>query len=190
MMQFSIHAQFNNYQAIIVSEVGRTYVVFLYICGDIQWSAVGRNTAAVVGFTADGKYFKNHPLSRFSGVGDAVSCTFDVGKRRKRQDGKFNSTSNVLKVPAKIETVELVKKCLDAYEKDKFLLESSGFNVTFLAQMLYPCPCTRAQAIMDRGRFRKQDDMPNCYYSTNPVELDLYIEMITLTQQCCYDNNG
>ena len=187
-MQFSIHAQFNNYQAIVVSDVLRTFVVFSYICGDIQWSALGINKAAVVGFNAEGTYFGNHHLSGYAGVGDAVSCTFDLGKRRKRQ----TLINNVgMQLPAGKETVERVKECIDAFDRDKKFLEEAQLNVTVLAQMLVPCPCTRRQAIMDRGRFRKQDDITqDCYVSTNPVELDLFLTKSTLTQQCCYDNSG
>ena len=175
-MQFSIYAQFNNYQAIVVSDVLRTFVVFSYICGDIQWSALGINKAAVVGF-------------------NAVSCTFNLGKRRKRQTTLDVINNMVMQVPTGNETVETVQKCRDAFKRDKKLLEEAQLNVTVLAQMLvndsYPCPCTRRQAIMDRGRFRKQDDITqDCYVSTNPVEFTLIVTEGTLTQQCCYDNSG
>ena len=187
-MQFSIHAQFNNYQAIIVSDILRTFVVFSYICGDIQWSALGINKPAVVGFNTEGKYFRNHPLSGYAGVGDAVSCTFNLGKRRKRQT-LINNMG--MQLPAGKEIVERVEKCITASAQDKELQDAAQINVTVLAQMLVPCPCTRRQAIMDRGRFRKQDNITqNCYVSTNPVELDLIVTKSNLTQQCCYDNSG
>ena len=189
VMQFSIHAQFNNYQAIVVTNVSHTFVVFSYICGDIQWSVLGRNKAAVVGFNAGGKYFVNHPLSGYAGVGDAVSCTFDLGKRRKRQITLVNNVG--MQLPADKEKVERFEKCNTASEDDKELLNAAQLNVTVLAQMLDPCPCTRRQAIMDRGRFRNQDNITqDCYVSTNPVELDLYFTRSNLTQQCCYDNSG
>ena len=52
----------------------------------------------MVGFNAEGNIFGNHPLSGFPAVGDAVSCTFDLGKRRKRQDMTPNNMGMELPV--------------------------------------------------------------------------------------------
>ena len=42
--------QSNNYQAILVTDGLSTYIIFTYVCGEMQWSAVRGNIAAVVGY--------------------------------------------------------------------------------------------------------------------------------------------
>ena len=184
-----MHAQFNNYQAIVVSDVIRTYLVFLYKCGEVQWSALGRNRAAVVGYNAEGKYFSNHPLSGYAAIGDDVSCTsgHDLGKKRKKRSEHDGDGGG--EVPTKEDLAKAVKECDDATKFSRLLRGS--LTVEKLAQMLYPCPCTRSQAILDHGRFSPQKDMPQCYISTNPIDvMGLPLEKISLTQQCCYSINN
>ena len=62
----------------------RAYAVFSYICGEVQWSSVGENNIAVVGFNANGPFneeseisFKNYRLSGLRGVGSTISCEFE-----------------------------------------------------------------------------------------------------------------
>ena len=52
--------QRNTFQAIIVTDgSARSYAVFTYRCGSMQWSG----EPATIGFNADGGLFENHPLS-------------------------------------------------------------------------------------------------------------------------------
>jgi hypothetical protein len=184
--------QVNNYQTIVVSDVLHTYVIFSYMCGEVQWSALGRNRAAVVGFNAEGNFFGNHPLSGFPAVGDAVSCTFELGKRRrKRQDAEMPPANMLMELPADPELRVKVESCLNAFDFDSGLL-LLGTTPEQLAMMLesLPCPCSRGQASNDYGRFIPQKGAPQCYVSTEPVRLRLLVSDVTLTQQCCYDANG
>ena len=176
----------NNYQAVIVSDVLRTYAIFSYMCGEIEWSALGRNQAAVVGFNAIDSFY-NHPLSGFSGIGDGVSCTRQL-RRRKRQMEPFNMN---LKVPVDENLRERVALCLDTYNRDRDLY-TFGTDVDSLLEMLesYPCPCYRDHAREDVGRFQQQRELPNCYVSTRYVDVQLFLSRLTLTQQCCYDPNS
>lgn len=186
-----IYSQFNNYQTIVVSDVLRTYVVFSYMCGELQWSALGRNRAAVVGFNAEGNFFGNHPLSGFPVVGDAVSCTFQLGQRRRRQEEEMPTTNMLMRLPADPVLTAKVEDCLIALETDSINTFHLGINAAvILAAMLEPCPCTEDQASNDRGRFMQQLGLPQCYISTNPVEYSALTLLFTLTQQCCYDNSG
>lgn len=75
--------QTNNYQAIIVTNFTHTYALFTYLCGEMQWSSVGENKAAVIGFSAKGEFFNNHPQSGTENVASAVSCS-KLGRREKR----------------------------------------------------------------------------------------------------------
>ena len=181
--------QFNNYQTIVVSDVLRTYVVFSYKCGEIQWSALGRNRAAVVGFNAEGDFFGNHPLSGFPAIGDAVSCTFELGKRRRRQDDETPPANMLMELPADPELRVKVESCLTTFDFDTDVL-LLGTDAESLAAMLEPCPCARSQADNDHGRFVKQNGAPLCYVSSKPLNIRLLAVGISLTQQCCYDTNG
>lgn len=180
--------QVNSYQATIVTDVLRTYTIFSYMCGDVQWSSLGRNRAAVVGFNSEGYFFENHPLSGFSGVGDAVSCTFSIGKRRKRQNGDMPNNLPMI-LPAEDEVMAAVEECLAAEARDEFALFGFAGTPQTLADMLDPCPCSVQQAIADHARFRQLDDPSNCYVSSTPVNVMLLVlGQITLTQMCCYVN--
>lgn len=178
--------QVNTYQATLVTDTYRTYTVFTYMCGEIQWSALGRNRAAVVGYNAEANFFNNHPLSGLTGVGDAVSCTFDIGRRRKRQDMPNNMP---MPLPADDRVRGAVRRCLQLEEQDRFSYLGTTETPETLAEKLDPCPCSMQQAMEDEARFMKYDDDDDktCFVSTMPVE-DLLpiIGTISLTQMCCY----
>lgn len=158
------------------------------MCGEVRWSSVGRNSEAVVGFNAEGNEFVNHPLSGFSDIGDSISCTSQMGKRRKRQTGGSMPNNIRHRFPSGGNLQNQIKQCLDAEQFDKVLL--TGTDPSDLAEMLEPCPCSRDQVLADYGRFRQQDGLPQCYLSTNPLEVQVLLGRITVTQQCCYDGSG
>ena len=172
----------------------QTYAIFSYICGEIQWSSLGRNRAAVVGFNAEGDFFGNHPLSGFSDIGDAVSCTFDAGKKRRKRAGA-RCVSMPLPLPNDPVIRRLVQQCLDVYNSDRLLLNVERRfrpNITnqVLATRLDPCPCFLTQVTADTARFMQLPDSPSCYVSSTSVTESLQLEPIQLTQMCCYDDNG
>ena len=52
--------QRNTFQAIIITDgIERSYAVFTYRCGSMEWSG----EPATIGFNADEGLFENHPLS-------------------------------------------------------------------------------------------------------------------------------
>lgn len=179
----------NSYQTTIVTDVFRTYTVFSYTCGGIQWSALGRNRAAVVGYNSEGNFFSNHPLSGLSGVGDAVSCTFNIGRRRKRQDNENDMTNNMaMPIPADDTIRRLVQQCLMFEARDKLSYLGTTHTPQTLADLLDPCPCSLQQVVEDRARYRRlEDDDRNCYVSSHPIDFLLpTLGLIKLTQMCCY----
>ena len=176
----------NNYQAVIVSDILRTYAIFSYMCGEVEWSALGRNQAAVVGFNTIDSFY-NHPLSGFPGIGDGVSCTRQL-RRRKRQMEPFNMN---LELPVDQNLRERVDSCLVTYNRD--ILNTFGVDVNTLLEKLesYPCPCHLSHAYNDNGRFQQQRGLTNCYVSTRYIEVpEALLSRLTLTQQCCYDPNS
>ena len=50
--------QTNSYQAILVTDGTRSYALFLYHCDLLQ------SSGAVIGYTASGNFYLNHPLSK------------------------------------------------------------------------------------------------------------------------------
>ena len=120
-----------------------------------------------------------------------MSCTFDIGRRRKRQGE--TTTNECIQVPAASDVQEEVDHCLNLvrtealYYDFQFPPETPGS----LAEKLVSCPCTKYQADEDVARFLKLGDSSrNCYISAQPVAMDLIaFERINLTQMCCYDDN-
>jgi hypothetical protein len=160
------------------------------VCGQVQWSSLERNKPAAVGYNSEGNYFSNHPLSGFSGIGDAVSCLSNIGKRRKRETGNTDSTTISFCSDADVQRA--VEDCMEAEERDKSAYSNSNQTPVMLAGMLEPCPCTLQQAMEDGARFIPYVDVPgNCYVSSKPIEVRLpALGDIFLTQMCCYTENG
>lgn len=180
--------QVNSYQATIVTDVIRTYAIFSYMCGEIQWSSLGRNRAAVVGYNSEAIFFENHLLSGLSGVGDAVSCTFDIGRRRKRQGD--NMPNNMpMPLPADEEVRRAVASCLRLEARDILVTTETPEN---LAAMLEPCPCSLYNKLLKIVHdLTNMKIYVNCYVSSNPINLQQpRLGAIALTQTCCYDVNG
>lgn len=48
----------NSYQAVVITDGTKSYVVYTYKCGLMEWSG-----AAVIGYNAVGTYFENHNIS-------------------------------------------------------------------------------------------------------------------------------
>ena len=180
--------QVNNYQAIVVSGIVRAYAIFTYFCGGIQWSSVGQNNLAVVGFNAGTSsdnvesFFKNYRLSGLEGVGGNVSCEVKTS----------NITNLIIRLPA-TEFVEQSNKlnCILALQEDTAILGGETTHAQ-LSEMLDHCPCTREQAVEDNARFIPQL-CPNmmvfdCFISASPKMLEILSTNMTLmvTQQCCY----
>ena len=159
------------------------------MCGEIQWSALGRNRAAVVGYNSEGNAFENHPLSGLTNIGDTVSCTFDIGRRRKRQNND-RPNNMPMPLPADDGIRTLVRQCLVLAQTESIVFTASRQSPNSLAEMLDPCPCTPQQAEADRARYMKlPDDTKNCYISANPLRVLLAAQgQIGLTQMCCYVN--
>ena len=174
--------QVNNYQAIIVSDIERAYAVFTYKCGEIEWSSVGENNLAVVGFNANGPFdeeseipFKNYRLSGLRGVGGTIAC-------------EYNPITNfIVRLPSTQRQRNQIE-CIKALDTDSDILQGEK-TYSELAEMLKPCPCTLSQVSQDGARFiRQANSALNCYVSTNPVEVLVAKtnDKLTLTQQCCY----
>ena len=142
----------------------------------------------MVGYNSEGEYFQNHPLSGFSGIGDAVSCTFDIGRRRKREAGR----EDVMCLPVDEDLAGKVREC-DRVAGNRMLDFLTVYTPESLAGLLDPCPCSLDQAMRDRARFVPIDEPENCYISAIPLQEPRTLFArgpVTITQMCCYDVDG
>ena len=67
-----IRAQTNTFQAIIITDVFTTYVIYTYKCGELEWTGPDFRHA-VVGYNIPGAGFRNEPLSATSGI-HSIAC--------------------------------------------------------------------------------------------------------------------
>lgn len=155
----------------------------------MEWSAVGRNRAAVVGYNIRGDYYRNHPVSGFDAIGFAVSCTFQLRRRQSRQTPP--PVSNSINEPdTDPNTVMMREQCMDIITSDEALVLQMDPQV--LKNMLDPCPNDMRQAMDDFGRFMLQPgEFPSsrCFISTRSRSVR-FVETVFLTQQCCYGNEN
>ena len=170
-----------------------TYAIFSYNCGGIQWSSLGVNRPAVVGFNARASPFVNNRFSGLPEIGNAVSCIFNIGKRKKRQNDPMQNGMTI-DIPVDDRIAGIVRDCLTRYRSDiTLLMISQQINPQgpgdpqSLANMLAPCPCSQQQASADRGRYTRFNF--NCYISARPLAVELAVlGQLSLTQMCCYAN--
>lgn len=176
--------QTNNYQGILVTDGLSSYLIFTYVCGEMQWSALGQNRAAVVGYNTGSFSFYNHPLSGFSLIGENISCTSESGRRQKRQT--VNRLGNTVIRPTNDGGMMRVRgNCLRRLFEDQRRF-TNNIGPADLASMLNPCPCSHSQARND-GHFDVFSQTPLCYVSV-PTSFTLNNnEIISLTQECCYN---
>lgn len=161
------------------------------MCGEIQWSSVGGNRPAVVGFNSEGVVFENHPQSGYDSVGSAVSCVAEFGKRRKRNT--INITRNgVTKLYSQAEFTQLVRDCENAYNEDLRIVVNPAIELTNHTIPIQPCPMSLSVSISEEiiGQFVRQKDIEqNCYISAIPIDGFLLFsgKRVRVTQQCCYN---
>ena len=143
----------------------------------MQWSTSG-NAAAVVGFNAGGIFYHNHPLSGTKLIREAVECSMN------------NITNIFLTLPTTLGAhIVVPRQCLRKYYEDVYIL--SGTDINDFAERLEPCPCTLRQAILDLGRYIRQNDNSLCYVSSKPLPVRTSTgTSIQLTQQCCFDRHS
>ena len=75
--------QTNTFQGVIITDTVRSFYVFNFTCGEIQWSGQGSETA-IVGYNSNGDYFNNHPANGFPDIGRIISCTRYIIPNRRR----------------------------------------------------------------------------------------------------------
>lgn len=65
---FHSFAQNNTYQGLIITNGTKTYAVFTYQCGYLNWAG-----EATIGFNAAAEYYANHPLASLT-TSNLIAC--------------------------------------------------------------------------------------------------------------------
>lgn len=166
--------------------MSHTFVVFNYICGELQWSGFGRDKA-LVGYIASGGIYSNHPSSGSSSVGEIISCSFEINNRRRKRQGRQRMRRPFpMEIPGDAEEQMRIRNCTETRERNNLLFLRTGINPPDLAMELEPCPPSENQARMDIGRFIRISDNPLCYITGRPYRINR-LPQFSITQQCCYE---
>ena len=122
----------------VITDGSRSYAVFIYQCGLLQWSGLdGFYSHAVIGYNMRGE-FVNHPLSGTS-LATNVSCT----------NSPTSSWSTLVYAIGDLES-DLQRsrvECLRRYNDD---IAKFGDLVKTYNLLARACPCSYLQAIRDR----------------------------------------
>lgn len=57
-MYFTSSTQTNSFQAILITDGTKSYAVYTYRCGQMEWG-----DESTIGFNAGGDYYENHPIT-------------------------------------------------------------------------------------------------------------------------------
>ena len=181
-----IFLQTNTYQGIIITDGVNTYYVFTYICGDLQWSSGSGFDHAVVGYNSHGDYFYNIPGSGYENIADIVSCSFQVGNRRRRNIQQ-SSIGGVLP----IKRNSAAKECNHRTNIDRDSIVDA--KILQILKHLPECPPNSHLVEVDR-LFEPDPTKAACYCSkiqVDPESVGAQVQRAyAFVQQCCYYSNG
>lgn len=127
----------NTYQALVITDGVQSYTVFTYNCEMMEWSGF-LNRHAVVGYSAFGSEFENHPLS---GTPDILEIACD--------NQPYTSWANqVYRLPSisADEQQLLRRECMLLSSNDV----TDQASIQTIASFVQPCPCSIFQAFRDR----------------------------------------
>ena len=204
--------QTNTYQVAIVTDHLKTYPLFTYVCGQMEWTATRSGKHAVVGYNGRGDVYHNHPASGFRFIVDEIACNQRISASRKRQIQTPASTTNTSFGAYSVSGESGVGgtpnpnfiTCLtfiNEYDAQEF--EPFRNKLMDAHRMISPCPPTTSQAARDY-RFFQQPNTTDCYISIlsegvtsqstfcqNPASNPFIGQnpggpSYSFTRQCCY----
>ena len=181
--------QTNTYQGIVIVSGIEAYTIFTYMCGDIQWSTIGTESA-VVGYNAKGGYTHNVHGSSLSSIGELVSCTVSAIVQSKRETAPAELTLKMASNPALKLAFD---DCKNAVDDDETLFSIGGCipddcDPNQIISEVEPCPCTSQQAEND-CRFTRDNLISlnkMCFIQKIPHFRQAIIR-VEFVQQCCYN---
>ena len=187
--------QTNTFQGAIITDTVRSFYVFSFTCGEIQWSGQGSETA-IVGYNSGGNFFNNHPANGLPDIGQIISCTRymipNIRRRRKRQIVQRNGSPSG-ECPADAATQMAKGLCLAIAAADNTafrdvnndLRDSNGsrWNAT-----LPKCPPTGIKLDLSPEFEPFSLQTGDCHRSKNTF-IPSGVEGYVFVSICCYDMN-
>ena len=156
----------------------------------MQWSGLEEGKAAVIGLVFEATFYQNHAASGFAAVADIVSCGVSQERRRKRQTRRM-TRNRIMKAGTGLQTENRVDTCIDRFNRD---VTTMIIKPTDLANLVsdVPCPPNLQQAVLDVARYSLYTKSPFCYVSALPKKSEDVSNAgaVSVTQQCCYEDNG
>ena len=164
----------------------KTYFFYTYICGDISWSTIGRESA-VVGINEHRIHFFNHPVSGYTNIGTAVSCTVASAAQRRPaetiKERPGGTTAGEVEVDQELE--DAILNC-QLYELSVGREITPAILQTDILPNVQICPATEKQADCDEN-FESDPNNNECYLQATPFS---YRTRYSIRQHCCYFPNG
>lgn len=177
----------NSYQAIIITDGIRTYTVFSYKCGSLQWTGPPYTSAySNVGYNIDGRTsrfltfpaFQNHQLSGLEEV-SMLAC-MNSGNR-------IDWSNLVYLVGEATDTTQLARaECIKAANRDSEFFRFPRYDDA--------CPCSYFQAIRDNRYAFASYDLAFITGDTSFFSRLCYLPRFPPSrftpdvQLCCYSN--
>ena len=156
--------QTNTYQVAIVTDHLKTFPLFTYVCGQMEWTATKSGKHATVGYNGYGDQFINHPASGFRFIVDEIACSQRTQASGKRQvltapgNGGFNPGGGTGVGGTPFLDFIACQNFITQYENPVFrnrLMEAE--------RKISPCPPTTSQAARDYRFFQQPNT--DCYIS-------------------------
>lgn len=172
--------QTNTFQGVIITDTFRTYYVFTYVCGEMEWSGLGSETA-IVGFNSNADYFDNHPLNGLPDIHQLISCS---GATNQRNGGEANQ----LPIGTTIEQTRIIACMAIANADDAAIADISTFPGL---DQLPGCPSTKVQLTISTEYQQFPEQTGDCYRSNSVINgMGSDGSPFEFSTVCCYASNG
>ena len=170
MLVYVHHLQENTYQAVVITDGERSYAVFTYLCGLMEWGGLWRYPT--IGYNAGGTIFENHPFTSRTEA-NQIDCI--------NADNQYVNV--VYEISVSPDYIERLRgQCLSWYysDIDSYKDENNDDDVSAFGNSQSACPCTSRQAWWDR----------RYWYFTRKDDSFCFIERFPNArggaQECCY----
>ena len=180
--------QVNTFQCVLITDSAKTYYVFTYVCGEMEWSGLGTE-AAVVGFNTNGDFFHNHQANGQPDIGQIISCSNDLEGKRKRQATNPGNGGDTNSMPASISRDDCI--LIANFDDMHLIITNTTIEALPGFDQLPACPSTKLQLSISTEfqEFPPQDG--DCYQSKAVTRIREDDEhRLQFVHVCCYDQNG
>ena len=182
--------QTNTFQGVIITDGIQSYFVFTYICGKMEWSGQGLETATV-GYNSNGDYYDNNPANGLPDIAQIISCVIPEGGRRKRQmqtDRNVSTTGSLTPDSMNLDR-KRIYSCRNISMNDMICFSNITIIQQSLENTLLKCPSTEENLLNFSAGFQKFPQQQGNCYRTRQMEMivaDTFKGSIPFVYVCCY----